>query len=61
MKNNRVIAKELQRELSLIQAARETEYELPKELKYKLWLEGKQIDELLSQLMGGHYAKKSND
>ena len=56
MENNRAIAKELQRQLSLIQAAIETEYELPEELKHKLWLESKLVDEHLSQLMGGHHA-----
>ncbi|KTD24116.1 hypothetical protein [Legionella maceachernii] len=56
MENNRAIAKELQRELSLLQAVRETEYELPEALKHQLWLEGKQVDEQLSQLMRGHHA-----
>lgn len=41
--------KELRRELSLIQARRDTEHDLPEELKHKLWLEAKQVDELVDR------------
>lgn len=50
--------KELQRELSLIQAQRDTEHDLSEELKHHLWVEAKQVDELVNRLLGGHHGKK---
>lgn len=56
MESNSALAKELRRELSLIQARRNTEHDLPEELKHKLWLEAKQVDELIDG--GGQYEKQ---
>ena len=56
MESNSALAKELRRELSLIQARRNTEYDLSEELKHKLWLESKQVDELIDGR--GQYEKQ---
>src|SRR5580704_6114245 len=57
MKNNSALVKELRRELLLIQARRDTEYDLPEELKHKLWLEAKQVDALID---GGRMKSNNN-
>ncbi|MCE0723990.1 hypothetical protein [Legionella resiliens] len=63
MKNNRLKIleaqlKELQRDLSLIQARRDSDQALPEELKHQLWIEAKQVNELVDRLLGGHHGKK---
>ncbi len=56
MENNSVHIKELLRKLSRIQADRDTESELSEEQKHEMWLEGRQVDELLNRLLGGRHA-----
>ncbi|MFT4059800.1 MAG: hypothetical protein QM652_09645 [Legionella sp.] len=56
MENNRAQAltaqlKDLQRRLSLIKARRDTEHDLPRELKYQLWVESKQLGELIDRII----------
>lgn len=51
MKNKYELLRELRRKLSLIQADRDTEYDLPEKLKHQLWGKAKQVDELVNRLL----------
>ncbi len=58
MKNNSlqdllISFKELKRQLSIIKARQDTEHNLPEKIKYQLWIEEKQVEELIRGMFYG--------